>query len=78
MYKTNQKIRLRKDIEDTEDWCVTKMIQKFSDNGTILTIRRNGEDTVLVNELSENTFIDKHWIDTLFTKNDLPEELFTI
>jgi hypothetical protein len=77
MYSEGQKIKLRRDICDTEEWVVTPKLFQFSKAQTTLTITKVGTGTVLIEEVSQNTFVDVCWISS-WRENKLPEDLFTL
>ena len=75
-----QHIRLKRDITNTEEWCITKKIQEFADLQIVLTIQkvREGSTAFTVEELSSSTFIDIKWVDYSYNHNYFNNDLFTL
>ncbi len=80
MFRIGQKIRLKKDLSNSEYWCVTPVIKTMSGERIIMTIDKFCEEdnSVHVEEMSDSTFLDLDWIDTSYREDYFDKDLFKL
>ena len=81
-YYVGQKIRLKRNIGDTDNWIVSPALERLARSRTVLNVTKVEEFSyglaVKAKEVNLNTWIDVEWIDDTYNSNHFEEDLFTL